>query len=781
MQTRAMNSIMQTTVASIRSSRIRLGLGSGLAAMTAVATLLALVPALAFSQAQKFHVEEATIEDLHRAIQQGQTTCKEVVQTYIDRAKAYNGICTALVTKDGAPVKTGKGPMRTGVPLKFPTKTVPVAKVLPNFEQYAGPPLEFGRMEATLSDPSVQQQFGMRVGIPEAGQLNALETINVRGERSVSCKAKCDSHPSTGPLPSSCPAACDAFRQQPDALERAAELDAQYGSKPDLEKLPMYCVAFSWKNWYDAKDMRATGGNDVNFAMDAPKLDSPDIANLRAKGAISLAVATASNTGLTSEGPAKARSYLPSGNFQDAAWGGQACNPYDTQRVPRGTSNGSGVSVAANLAACSICEQTSASCKGPASRNNIVNLLTTKGITMDGGLGYSNIGDRAGIHCRTVADAAQVLDAIKGYESRDIFTALPPGTIPKEPYASFVVADRDVAAKPLRGMRIGIVREFMVKHVKNDAAISDQIDREIKTVLRDKLGAELVESVDPLYADDPDVANMKYTFQDAFAEIVAHNVPEYFYLKTPAGALEFAVPGYDVTSIEYAVAVATGKAPLSDKLNLRRVASGVDNPTTLFAVNKYLAERGDERVKDWASWVANSKWKSDAQRAGSENAVNIKDRRTEPNEVSYLKMQTVLRLVVLKVMHENGIDAFVNPENTLPPFKLGGPTEPTVNNRGTASCCGGFTALLGGPEIDVPAGYIRTVYEPQYILSADKTRYDSVTGTVESLLPHPMPISMMMWAGPGADSAVIKLASAYQAATHHRVPPPAFGPIPSER
>ena len=50
--------------------------------------------------------------------------------------------------------------------------------------------------------------------------------------------------------------------------------------------------------------------------------------------------------------------------------------------------------------------------------------------------------------------------------------------------------------KPLKGVRIGIVREFMVKHAKNDEAISDQIDKEIKTILRDKLGAELVESVE---------------------------------------------------------------------------------------------------------------------------------------------------------------------------------------------------------------------------------------------------------------------------------------------
>ena len=47
--------------------------------------------------------------------------------------------------------------------------------------------------------------------------------------------------------------------------------------------------------------------------------------------------------------------------------------------------------------------------------------------------------------------------------------------------------------------------------------------------------------------------------------------------------------------------------------------------------------------------------------------------------MNYLKMQTVFRMIVQKVMAENGIDAFVNPENTLPPFKLGGADEPGVN------------------------------------------------------------------------------------------------------
>jgi Asp-tRNA(Asn)/Glu-tRNA(Gln) amidotransferase A subunit family amidase len=92
-----------------------------------------------------------------------------------------------------------------------------------------------------------------------------------------------------------------------------------------------------------------------------------------------------------------------------------------------------------------------------------------------------------------------------------------------------------------------------------------------------------------------------------------------------------------------------------------------------------------------------------------------------------------------------------------------------------------FTALLGGPEADVPAGYTEIAYDPQYVLTEDKKQYVPVTGTVQAKMRHPMPISLMFWAGPGGDSDVIKAASAYEAATHHRIPPPAFGPLPAQK
>src|SRR4030067_791544 len=48
-----------------------------------------------------FQLEEATIADVHRAIQAGQLTCRGLVQAYIDRAKAYNGARARRVASDG--------------------------------------------------------------------------------------------------------------------------------------------------------------------------------------------------------------------------------------------------------------------------------------------------------------------------------------------------------------------------------------------------------------------------------------------------------------------------------------------------------------------------------------------------------------------------------------------------------------------------------------------------------------------------------------------------------
>ena len=127
----------------------------------------------------------------------------------------------------------------------------------------------------------------------------------------------------------------------------------------------------------------------------------------------------------------------------------------------------------------------------------------------DGG----GIGDRgsSGVrHRRALADAARVLDAIRDpktgyYDSRDPFTAVPKNLVSEKPYASFTVDGElfKTNPKPLQGIRIAILREHMVKKTLNHEAISDQIDEEIKAVLRDRAGAELVETITADYPEDP--------------------------------------------------------------------------------------------------------------------------------------------------------------------------------------------------------------------------------------------------------------------------------------
>src|SRR5690242_21437448 len=71
-----------------------------------------------------FRVEEASITDIQNAIRAGRTTCREVVQSYLDRVKAYNGVCTALLTPDGKPIPPATGMVRGGEAIQYPTNTL---------------------------------------------------------------------------------------------------------------------------------------------------------------------------------------------------------------------------------------------------------------------------------------------------------------------------------------------------------------------------------------------------------------------------------------------------------------------------------------------------------------------------------------------------------------------------------------------------------------------------------------------------------------------------------
>ncbi len=84
----------------------------------------------------------------------------------------------------------------------------------------------------------------------------------------------------------------------------------------------------------------------------------------------------------------------------------------------------------------------------------------------------------------------------------------------------------------------------------------------------------------------------------------------------------------------------------------------------------------------------------------------------------------------------------------------------------------------GLTEVLVPAGYVRTTYDPVFELSEDGTRFVSAHNDQATTIPEPgLPFSLVFRAEPGREDALLKIASTYEAASKRRIPPPDFGPL----
>jgi Asp-tRNA(Asn)/Glu-tRNA(Gln) amidotransferase A subunit family amidase len=765
----------------------------------------------------KFRLEEATIAELHDAIRTGETTCRKVVEHYLARIRTFNGVSSMLVTPDGAPVPDVPGVVRGMAPLKFPTQTVKASDILPDLDRYEGVPLEFGRMAPTASDPEVHQQYGMIVGIPNAGQVNALATLNIRGERSVTCKGDFDRHPLLGPLPKGAPPICEYFRRLPDALEQAAALDAQYGRTPDLERMPMYGVVFSFKDSFDAKDMRSTGGADARYDMDVPARDHVLVDQLRKKGAIIFAKAVCTEYngrgGGDPGGRHKPDRVLPSTiGYQRSSWGGNPSNPYDTTRsASLGSSSGSALSVSVNFVMASIGEETRASCRGPSNHNAVALILPHKAMLgFDGGaIGADIYCDRSGVHCRTVVDCAKVLDALKDaesgyYDPRDIYTTVPRSSVLTDGYARH--AKHSGAAGALRGLRIGVIRESMVYKPgsKTEQPIVEAAVREIKTMLAEHLGAALVESDHRWWTPDPQIERMRVNYRRALAQLVPVFMPDILFRLNQKGQPLFAEfaeaivrtefqPGKffgtgNIQPMDYLVGLAEGAIEPPANFDLATIQQQELAPTFRFHISQYLTRRAaDWREKDftesldsWAALNARSKFWGDDQRAAFKNWEEIADPRNPLGERQgvneRIMLRELLRRADMMVILENRLDALVRLHTPFPPARIGGAGQPGLPSNLTLESLSGPNAGL--TEVLIPAGYVTTAYDPVFTLGADRQRYDYTPTDVPTSLPEPgLPFSLVFRAEPGREDVVLEIASAYENASRRRIPPPSFPPL----
>src|SRR5438093_4220749 len=256
------------------------------------------------------------------------------------------------------------------------------------------------------------------------------------------------------------PALRAVLEVNPDALAQAEALDAERKAKGP--RGPLHGVPVLVKDNIATRDrMQSTAGSLALVGV-APPRDAFIVERLRASGAVILGKANLSEW-------AKFRSTHSSSGWRGR--GGQCRNPYALDRTPSGSSSGSGVAVAANLCAVAIGTETDGSIDMPSTCCGIVGIKPTLGlVSRSGVIPIAHSQDTAGPMARSVADAAIMLDALAGVDTRDGATAASAGRS-RTDYAKVL----DPAG--LQGARLGVCRSrFMGYSSATDALMEDAID-----------------------------------------------------------------------------------------------------------------------------------------------------------------------------------------------------------------------------------------------------------------------------------------------------------------
>ena len=163
-------------------------------------------------------------------------------------------------------------------------------------------------------------------------------------------------------------------------------------------------------------------------------------------------------------------------------------NPWDTGRVPGGSSGGSAAAVAARLVPAATGTDTGGSIRQPASFSGITGIKPTYGVCSRYGMvAFASSLDQAGPMARSAADCALLLSAMSGFDERDATSAQRP---PQDFHAQ-MLAPRDGASagKPLAGLRIGLPTEFF------PAGLAADVNAAVRRALAEleALGATLVD------------------------------------------------------------------------------------------------------------------------------------------------------------------------------------------------------------------------------------------------------------------------------------------------
>jgi len=217
------------------------------------------------------------------------------------------------------------------------------------------------------------------------------------------------------------------------ALAQAAAVDAAAAKGDPLPVLAGIPVGV--KDVLTMQGAPATAGSAI-LKDYYPPYDATAVAKLKAAGAVLL-------------GKINCDEFAMGSSNENSAYG-PVRNPYDTERVPGGSSGGSAAAVAANLAVATLGTDTGGSIRQPASFCGVVGVLPTYGrVSRYGLIAFASSLDRVGPFAGNVRDAAEVLGVLAGYDASDATSS----RLPVPNYAA-------ESTKDVKGLKIGIPAEY---------------------------------------------------------------------------------------------------------------------------------------------------------------------------------------------------------------------------------------------------------------------------------------------------------------------------------
>ncbi|MDP9087272.1 MAG: Asp-tRNA(Asn)/Glu-tRNA(Gln) amidotransferase subunit GatA [Pseudomonadota bacterium] len=216
------------------------------------------------------------------------------------------------------------------------------------------------------------------------------------------------------------------------ALEDAAAADSRIASG---EKGPLLGIPLIHKDIFCTDGVKTSCGSRMLDNFVAP-YDATVVARLKAAGTVMLGKSNMDEFAM--------------GSSNETSYYGPVKNPWDNTKVPGGSSGGSAAATAARMAPFATGTDTGGSIRQPAALTGVTGLKPTYGrVSRYGMIAFASSLDQAGVFARSAGDAAAVLQVMAGFDPRDSTSV----DVPVPDYSKAI-------DKPLKGLKIGLLREF---------------------------------------------------------------------------------------------------------------------------------------------------------------------------------------------------------------------------------------------------------------------------------------------------------------------------------